>query len=460
MFTKQDLIKLNDYLWEIPRNYRSDMRVPARVYATEKMLDDILGDRSLEQLINVTTLPGIQKYALAMPDIHEGYGFPIGGVAAFDKEEGIISPGGIGYDINCGVRLLRSKLEIGDIKNRLSDLGQEIYRQVPSGVGKGGRLNLKGGDFDRVLENGAPEVVRMGYGKEEDLKHLESGGEIAEADAELVSHRAKARGADQLGTMGAGNHFVEVEAVEKIFDEEEAARLGLFKDQAVVLIHTGSRGLGHQVATDYIQTMVRALSKYNISLPDRELACAPFSSPEGQNYFRAMSAGANFAWANRQLITWEVREAWKNVFGVAGGDLEIVYDVAHNIAKIENDLVVHRKGATRSFFGQPVLIPGSMGTGSYLLVGQEGAIEQSFGSSCHGAGRRMSRSKAKRMIRGDELKDQLEAKGITVASGSMSGLAEEAPEAYKNVDEVVEVVHRAGIAKKVARFRPVAVVKG
>ena len=460
MVAKDDLVKINDWLWEIPKSFRNDMRVPARVYASEKMLEEILGDRSLEQLVNVATLPGIQNYALVMPDVHEGYGFPIGGVAAFDIKEGVISPGGIGYDINCGVRLLRSKLKIDEIQKRLSELSQEIYRQVPSGVGKGGRLKLKDKDFNSVLERGAEAMIEMGYGKKEDLKQMESEGKITEADSNMVSNRAKARGSDQLGTMGAGNHFVEVEAVETIFDEEEAKRLGLFKGQVVVLIHTGSRGLGHQIATDYIQTMVRALSKYNISLPDRELACAPFQSDEGQNYFRAMSAGANFAWANRQLITWEVREAWKNVFGIQGGELEIIYDVAHNIAKIENDLVIHRKGATRSFPGQPVLIPGSMGTGSYVLVGLEGAMTQSFGSSCHGAGRRMSRSKAKRTIRGSELKEQLEARGIAISAGSMSGLAEEAPEAYKNVDEVVEVVHQAGIAKRVARLRPVAVVKG
>lgn len=436
------------------------MRVPARIYASEKMLEEILGDQSLIQLVNVATLPGIRKYALAMPDIHEGYGFPIGGVATFDEEEGIISPGGIGYDINCGVRLLRSGMVLKEVESRLPRLAEEIYRQVPSGVGRGGRLKLSGQDFDRVLEGGAEEMVKKICGKLEDLGYLESGGRIAEADASLVSDRAKARGADQLGTMGAGNHFVEVEVVEKIFDAKEAKRLNLSKDQIVVLIHTGSRGLGHQIATDYIQKMIRTLPRYKIDLVDRELACAPFQSPEGQDYFRAMAAGANFAWANRQFISWEVREAFKHVFGINNHELSIVYDVAHNIAKIEDGLVVHRKGATRAFPGQPVLIPGSMGTGSYLLVGEEKAVEQSFGSSCHGAGRRMSRAKAKRMIRGSDLKDELESRGIAVTAGSLSGLAEEAPEAYKNVDEVVEVVHRAGIAKKVARFRPVAVVKG
>jgi len=466
--SKGNLVKIHDWLWEIPRNFRADVKVPARVYASERMLGEIFRDRSLEQLVNIATLPGIQKYALAMPDIHEGYGFPVGGVAAFDAENGIISPGGIGYDINCGVRLLRSEKTFKEVQPHLEKLGRTIYAMVPSGVGRGGRLVLKGREFDGVLEGGTKRVVEMGYGETEDLKHLESGGMLENADASLVSEVAKSRGRDQLGTMGAGNHFVEVEAVETIFDEEEAKRLGIFKDQVVVLIHTGSRGLGHQIATDYIRVMMRAMPKYGISLPDRELACSPFNSPEGQNYFYAMAAGANFAWSNRQLITWEVRKAWEEILGKESGGLNIIYDVAHNIAKIEDytidgakkTVVVHRKGATRSFPGQPVLIPGSMGTGSYLLVGQEKAMEESFGSTCHGAGRRMSRTQAKREIRGSELKQELNKRGIVINTGSLSGIAEEAPAAYKDVDEVVEVVHQAGIAKKVARFKPVAVVKG
>ena len=469
MLTKNDLVKIHDWLWEIPKSYRADMRVPARVYASEKMLEEIFRDRSLEQLVNVTTLPGIEKYALAMPDAHEGYGFPVGGVAAFDPEDGgIISPGGIGYDINCGVRLLRSERTLKDITPELEDLAHALYREIPSGVGKGGRLNLKGSDLDRVLEGGAARMVEMGYGESADLLQSESEGRLPDADASLVSEAAKARGKDQLGTMGAGNHFVEVGVVDEIFDAAEAARLGLKEGQITVLIHTGSRGLGHQIATDYIRLMMQAMPKYGITLPDRELACAPFSSPEGQDYWRAMSAGANFAWANRQLITWEVRKAWNDVLGREPGELAMVYDVAHNIAKIEEysvnggkqKLVVHRKGATRSFPGQPVLIPGSMGTASYLLVGQEGAMRESFGSSCHGAGRRMSRTEAKRKVRGDALKEELKARGIAIAAGSLSGLAEEAPQAYKDVEEVVSVVHGAGIAKKVARLRPVAVVKG
>ena len=468
MFSKSKMTKIEDWLWEIPRSYRDDMRVPARVYASSRMLDQIATDRSLEQLVNVATLPGISGYALSMPDIHEGYGFPVGGVAAFDAEDGVISPGGIGYDINCGVRLLAADVPASAIQSHLADLGRALYREVPSGVGRGGRLNLNDEDLDRVLEGGARRVVELGYGDESDLQRIESQGTLLQAAAELVSPHAKARGRDQLGTMGAGNHFVEVGVVETIYDAAEAERLGLWLGQATVLIHTGSRGLGHQVATDYIREMGRAMPRYKISLPDPELACTPFGSPEGQKYFQAMSAGANFAWANRQLITWEVRQAWQQVLGAAGGTLRLVYDVAHNIAKIEEyrmgpaskRMVIHRKGATRSFPGQPVLVPGSMGTRSFLLVGQEKAMEESFGSSCHGAGRRMSRTRAKKEVQGGELKKRLEAQGITVNVGKLSGLAEEAPEAYKDVDEVVEVIHRAGIAKKVAHFRPVAVIKG
>lgn len=478
MLTKNNLIKIQDYLWEIPKSFRADMRVASRVYASEKMLEEIFRDRSLDQLINVATLPGIQNFAIAMPDIHEGYGFPIGGVAAFDAEEGVISPGGIGYDINCDVRLLRSEKTFDEIKPYLAKLGSALYKEIPSGVGKSGRLNLKGKDFDAVLKNGAKKMIEMGYGNANDLEHLESNGVLENAEPSLVSETAKKRGRDQLGTMGAGNHFVEIEAVENIFSEDEAKKIGLFQNQAVVLIHTGSRGLGHQIATDYIRIMMKSLEKYKINLPDRELASAPFKSKEGQDYFKAMSAGANFAWANRQLITWEVRKAWADVLGNEGGKLEIVYNVAHNIAKIEEHpsassgqvfstdlekkkrVVVHRKGATRAFPNDPVLIPGSMGTGSYVLVGQEKSLKESFGSTCHGAGRRMSRHQAKREIRGSELKEKLEHKGIVINSGSLSGLAEEAPEAYKNVDEVVEIVSLAGIAKKVARLRPVAVIKG
>ncbi|HEY4501930.1 MAG TPA: RtcB family protein [Candidatus Paceibacterota bacterium] len=468
MFDLSSLKKIDDFLWEIPKNFRSDMRVPARVYAMEKMLKDISGDQSLNQLVNVATLPGIVGWALAMPDIHEGYGFPVGGVAAFDAEKGIISPGGIGYDINCGVRLLLSKRTRDEAAPLAKDLGRTIFAEVPSGVGRGGSLKLTQKKFNQVLLRGTEYMREEGYATDEDLARTESGGRLLDADPELVSARARARGADQLGTMGAGNHFVEVEYVSEIYDEAEAKRLGLSLHQVCVLIHTGSRGLGHQVATDYIRQMNIAMPKYGIQIPDRELACAPFQSPEGQAYWQAMSAAANFAWANRQLITWEVRKAWQQVMGDRGDSLTLLYDVAHNIAKVEDHVIgkrkkkviIHRKGATRAFPGQPVIIPGSMGTGSCVLVGQEGSLIQSFGSSCHGAGRRMSRHRASREISVAELRKQLESQGIVVNAGSRRGLTEEAPFAYKDLDEVVGVIHAASIAKKVARLKPFAVIKG
>jgi tRNA-splicing ligase RtcB (3'-phosphate/5'-hydroxy nucleic acid ligase) len=467
MITRNALNQITPTLWEIPQSWRQDMRVPARVYATSAMLDQIITDRSLEQLINVATLPGIVKCALAMPDVHEGYGFPVGGVAAFDYDTGIISPGGIGYDINCGVRLLRSSLLKTDVAKHLSRIGQTIFAGVPSGVGKGGKLSLKGKHLDSVLLGGAKKMFELGYAFKEDLDRIESGGRLDSADPSSVSLQAKSRGGDQLGTMGAGNHFIEVEYISAIYDEAEASRMGLYKNQVCLMLHTGSRGLGHQVATDYIREMNKVMPRFGIELPDRELACAPFSSKEGQSYWKAMSAAANFAWANRQFMTWEVREAWKEVFGQSE-TLSLVYDVAHNIAKVETHkvdgrqrkVIVHRKGATRAFPGQPVLIPGSMGTGSYVLVGQEYAMAESFGSSCHGAGRLMSRTKARKQTSAPELLKELSLKGIVVNSGSKSGLCEEAPSAYKDIDEVVGVIDESGIAKKVARLKPLAVIKG
>jgi tRNA-splicing ligase RtcB len=465
---KSQLEKIEPNLWEIPKKAKDGMRVPARVYATESMLDAILEDRSLDQLANVATLPGIHRHALVMPDVHEGYGFPIGGVAAFDPEDGVISPGGIGYDINCGVRMLRSPLTIEQIRPQLAQLARALAKEIPSGVGRGGSVRLKGDDFDRILASGARRAVEIGFGTDEDLEKLEARGAMDGADPSAVSQQAKDRGRDQLGTMGAGNHFVEVARVETLFDAAAAARLDLVTDQAVVLIHTGSRGLGHQIATDHVRIMTHAMAQYGITIPDRELSCVPFRSPEGQRYFSAMAAGANFAWANRQIITAEVRRAWRTVLGPAGGELSIVWDVAHNVAKLEQierggarrSLLVHRKGATRSFPGEPVLIPGSMGTGSYLMIGGDRALEETFGSCCHGAGRTMSRKRAKQDIDAGELRARLRAAGIHVESGSAAGLVEEAPEAYKDVDQVVAVVHAAGIARKVARLRPVAVVKG
>ncbi|HET7436310.1 MAG TPA: RtcB family protein [Thermoanaerobaculia bacterium] len=460
---KRHLEKIHDHLWEIPKSFRPDMRVPARVYTSEAMLDSVLVDRSIEQLINVATLPGIRKYALAMPDVHEGYGFPIGGVAAVDSEDGVISPGGIGYDINCGVRLLRSTKSFADLQPILQPLAHSIAREVPSGVGRGGRTKLKGADFDAVLRDGAARAVELGFGVDDDLRHIESSGRLDGANPDFVSPHARERGADQLGTIGSGNHFVEIDRVDAVYDTDEAERLGIVRDAIVIQIHTGSRGLGHQVATDSIRGMTKAMQRYNIELPDRELACAPIRSPEGQRYLAAMAAAANFAFANRQMITAAIRRAWKHQ--LRDDEVSIVYDVAHNVAKVERypdvgEVIVHRKGATRAFPGQPVLIPGSMGTASYLLVGAEGAMTQSFGSSCHGAGRRMSRTKARHEINAEELKNRLRAMGIVAEAGSSKGLVEEAPEAYKDIDAVVDVVAQAGIAKKVARFTPIAVIKG
>ncbi len=484
MFDKSNFKKISNQLWEIPKEFRSDMRVPARIYASEKMLEQILEDRSPEQLVNVATLPGILKYALAMPDIHEGYGFPIGGVAAMDAKRGVISPGGVGYDINCGVRLLTSSFSHSELAPHLVDLANQIARDVPSGVGRGGRMVLDKEDLNEVLEGGAARIVAQGYGVKEDLEHAEEGGCLSNADASLVSDHAKDRGRDQLGTLGSGNHFLEIQRVEKIFLPEIAKIFGMRENQITVMIHTGSRGLGHQVCTDYVRLMNEKLSVWNIKLPDRELASAPLDSDEGQRYFKAMAAAANFAWANRQMITDLVRRAWERVLShkTSGKyNLDLVYDVAHNIAKFEEHEVdgkkvkvcMHRKGATRAFgpgraelpkiyraVGQPVLIPGSMGTASYVLVGTDTAMTESFGSTCHGAGRRMSRAESRRRTSGAALKKELEAEGIIVRCTSMSGLIEEAPLAYKDINEVVDVVDRAGLAKKVARLVPLAVVKG
>jgi tRNA-splicing ligase RtcB len=460
---KRHLEKIHDHLWEVPKSYRGDMHVPARVYTSEKMLDAVLGDRSIEQLVNVATLPGIRKYAIAMPDVHEGYGFPIGGVAAIDAADGVISPGGIGYDINCGVRLLRSSKMFADLQPVVATLAHSVARAVPSGVGRGGPVRLKGADLEQVLRDGAVRAVEMGYGDAEDLRRIESGGRLDGADPLLVSQGARERGHDQLGTIGSGNHFVEIDRIDAIYDDEEAQRFGLVRDGIVIQIHTGSRGLGHQVATDSIRAMSKAMAKHGISVADPQLACAPIRSSEGERYFGAMSAAANFAFANRQLITAAIRRAWQHEF--RDDRIEIIYDVAHNVAKRERypgvgEVVVHRKGATRAFPGQPVLIPGSMGTASYLLVGQQGAMDESFGSCCHGAGRVMSRTKARHQISADELKTRLRRMGIVAEAGSSKGLVEEAPEAYKDIDAVIDVVANAGIAKKVARFTPIAVVKG
>lgn len=457
--------KISDWLWEIPKTFRNDMRVPARIYASEKLLKDI-EEEALTQLVNTTTIPGIVKYALAMPDIHSGYGFPIGGVAATHFPDGIISPGGIGYDQNCGVRLLKSDYTEKEIKPFLDKLTTEIQKEVPSGLGKGRAIKLSIEQIDKILEGGVPELVEQGYGEKEDIENCEEKGKMESADASGVSERAKNRGRDQVGTLGSGNHFCEIQKVAEIFDAPMAENFGLFKDQAVVMVHTGSRGLGHQNCTDYLKVVVNALPKYGIKLPDRELACVPFNSSEGQRFFKAMSAACNYAWANRQMITYFIRKAWERILGEKV-HLKLLYDVAHNIAKIEEHevngqkmkLIVHRKGATRAFPGQPVIIPGSMGTSSYILVGTEKSKE-AWSTVCHGAGRTMSRHAAIRSVSPQELIKNLESQGIVVRCTSLRGLAEEAPQAYKNIHDVVDVVHNAGLSKKVARLTPLAVIKG
>jgi tRNA-splicing ligase RtcB len=476
---KKGLQKISDWVWEIPKTFRKDMRVPARIYVSEKILKEIEPD-ALNQVVNVASLPGIVNYSLAMPDIHTGYGFVIGGVAAMDLKSGVVSPGGVGYDINCGMKVLKSGYTEKEIKPYLENLATEVQNEVPSGLGQGREIKSSTAEIEKILEGGAQRMVEQGYGEKEDLENCESGGRLIQADAALVSDRAKSRGRNQVGTLGSGNHFLEVQKVDEIYDEATAEVFGLFKDQVLVMIHTGSRGLGHQIATDYIRIMVNAMPKYGIKLPDRELAACPIDSFEGKNYLLAMACGANFAWANRQAIAHFVRQAWENVLGKSGNKLKVLYDVAHNIAKIEkhlvdgqeNNLVVHRKGATRAFppghpeipekyqkTGQPVLIPGSMGTASYILAGTKQGGEAWF-SACHGAGRTMSRHAAVRTVSPQELIKNLESKGIVVRCASLSGLAEEAPQAYKNIDEVVEVVHRAGLSKKVARLKPLAVIKG
>ena len=479
MISKKDFIKINDYLWEIPKSFRSDMRVPARIYVSEKMLEDCFRDESITQLINTTTLPGVVKYAIAMPDVHEGYGMPIGGVVATRYPEGAISPGGVGMDENCGVRLLKSEYNEKEIKPYLDKLATEIQKEVPSGLGKGRQIKLSIKEINRILEGGVPYLVENGYGQKEDIENCEHQGKMEMADASCVSERAKNRGRDQVGTLGSGNHFAEIQKVEEIFDKEVAEVFGLFKDQIVVMIHTGSRGLGHQNCTDYLRILMPIYPKYGIKLPDKELCCVPFNSPEGQRFFKAMSAACNFAWANRHMIAFYVRKAWQKVLG-KNVKLKLLYDVAHNIAKIEEHnidgkkmkLIVHRKGATRAFpanhpeipekykkVGQPVLIPGTMGTASYVCVGTEKSKE-AFWSVNHGAGRAMSRHKARKAISGQEVIKNLQKRGIIVKCYSLRGLSEEAPVAYKNITEVIDVVERAGLAKKVAKLKPLAVIKG
>ncbi len=470
--------------WRIPKSYREDMRVDGLIFANDQLIQQIRGDQGPEQVANVATLPGIQKASIAMPDIHWGYGFAIGGVAATDPEQGgVISPGGVGYDINCGVRLLRSNLLWDDVKHRIRPLVDQLFRDIPAGVGQSGKYLFDKPKLAKLMEDGARYVVDKGWGTELDIAHTEAFGRLDGADPDRVSDKAYQRGYDQCGTLGSGNHFLEVQVVDRVIDEEAAKVMGLEAGMITVLIHSGSRGLGYQVCDDYLAIFKNAPQKYGFTLPDWQLACAPVRSPEGQNYIGAMRAAANYAWCNRQLLTHQAREVFARIFETSWEKLglELIYDVAHNIAKFEDhdvdgvikQVCVHRKGATRAFppghpevpeiyqkVGQPVIIPGSMGTASWVLAGQPGSMTQSFGTSCHGAGRAMSRTAAVRQAQGRRIDKELDALGIIARARGHKGLAEEQPAAYKDVDLVVDVVDEAGISKKVARLRPVGVIKG
>ncbi len=478
------LEKIDDFRYRIPKSFRNCMTTDAVIFSDEKMIEMVKRDNAPEQAANVACLPGIVDRSLAMPDIHWGYGFPIGGVAAFDSERGVISPGGIGYDINCGVKLVRTNLTVDDVEPNVKTLVDTIFDNVPSGVGEKGKVRLSHAEVDDVLEGGAKWAVSKGYGWEDDIVACEENGRMDGADSSKVGQKAKQRAAPQLGTLGGGNHFLEIQKVDEIFDRDAAAAFGLVGEgQVVVSIHTGSRGCGHQIASDYIRVMEGALKKYGISVPDRQLACAPVNSQEGRECFAAMSAGANFAWANRQLILHGLRESFEKALGRSAEEMEMhsVYDVAHNICKLEEHTVdgrrtkiyVHRKGATRAFdssrsevpqryrsVGQPVLIPGDMGSESYVLVGTPGAMSETFGSTCHGAGRQMSRTAATRRFSANQVVADLRNKGIYVRAASKGGIVEEAPGAYKNVSDVVRIAEGAGISKLVARLRPMGVMKG
>ncbi len=479
--TTMKVNRVSDEIWDIPTSEKSGMIVPARIYATEDIISS-MDQGVFEQVTNVACLPGIQRYALCMPDGHWGYGFPIGGVAAFDVNTGVISPGGVGYDVNCGMRLIRTNLHLPDVQPRLEELMTTLFKKVPAGVGSKGFVRVNRQELENVMRKGARWCVENGYGWREDLERIEEHGCIPGADPSKVSAHAVERGIHQLGTLGSGNHYLEVQVVadDRIFDRETAAALGITgDDQIVVMVHCGSRGFGHQVASDALKIFEKAMRKYGITVKDQQLACAPFRSDEGQDYFAAMNCAANNAFANRQVITHQIRAGFEEVFGQSAEELgmEIVYDVAHNIAKVERykegDLVVHRKGSTRCFgpgraelpelyrnIGQPVICGGSMETGSYLLVGTDKAMTDTFGSTMHGSGRTMSRHQAKRSVRGEKLKQDMKNRGIIVKAVSMSGLAEEAGFAYKNISEVVEAVARAGITKKVAELRPIGNIKG
>ncbi len=478
------LKKIDDYRWEIPTSYKAGMSVPGLIFASESMLNHIWQEQVFQQVANVAFLPGIVGHSLAMPDIHWGYGFPIGGVAGTRVKDGVVSPGGVGFDINCGVRLLRTNLTEEEVRPKIEQIVAELYTNIPSGLGSTGKLRVNEKELDEVLVKGSRWAVEKGYGEAGDIVVTEDSGCIKGANPDKVSGKAKKRGVPQLGTLGSGNHFLEVAVVDEIYDHNAARVMGISDaGQVLVLIHTGSRGFGHQVCTDYVALLGEAVKRYGINLPDRQLACAPVQSPEGQDYLAAMACAANYAWTNRQCITHWTRESFIKVFGKSRRELglEQVYDVAHNIAKIEeytvngkkHTLCVHRKGATRAFpakhpdipliyrdIGQPVLIPGDMGRYSYVAVGTEIAMKETFGSTCHGAGRVQSRSAAKRSLRGADVAQALAARGIIVKAGSMASLAEEASEAYKDVAEVVDVTHQAGISLRVVRSVPMGVVKG
>jgi tRNA-splicing ligase RtcB len=478
------LNKIDDWRWEIPQSYKQGMRVPGLVYADEKMMETIKQDQSLEQVANVAFLPGIIGHSMAMPDIHWGYGFPIGGVAATRVSDGVVSPGGVGYDINCGVRLLRTSLTEAEVKPKIKDLINHLFHNVPSGLGSEGKIKISGKEINEVLLHGAHWAVKRGFGSSDDLDTTEETGCLTGADADKVSARAKERGTPQSGTLGSGNHFLEVQVVREIYDDNAAKAMGIHSiGQVLLLIHTGSRGLGHQVCEDYLKVMAEAVRKYSIVLPDRQLVCAPIESIEGKDYLAAMACAANYAWANRQCITHWARESFCKVFIKSANELGIeqIYDVAHNIAKIEDytidgknlKLCIHRKGATRAFpaghkdiperyktIGQPVLIPGDMGRRSYIAVGTEKALIESFGSTCHGAGRVQSRGAAKRSLRGIDISAELESRGITIKARNVGSLAEEASESYKDITQVVEVTQNAGISRKVAMAVPIGVIKG
>ncbi len=482
MEIKDTLKKVRECVWEVPGGYNKSMRVPGRIYLNDATIES-LEPGAIEQVANVACLPGIQKASIGLPDIHFGYGFSIGGVAAFSTRTGVISPGGVGFDINCGVRMVKTNLTEDEVKPKIKELINTLFKNVPSGVGSKGKIRLENNQIDDVLNNGAEWAVENGYGWDEDLEYLEENGKMNEANSDKVSEKAKKRGIPQLGSLGSGNHFLEVQKIDEIFDDKAAEIFSVNPGEIAILIHTGSRGCGHQVCSDYLRIMDKAYKNHNINLPDRQLACAPVDSKEGINYFEAMSAAANYAWANRQMIVHWVRESFEEIFNKSAEDMEmnIIYDVAHNIAKKEvheikgkpMEVFVHRKGATRAFgpghkdipkkyqsVGQPVIIPGTMGTSSYLLHGTQTAMEETFGSTAHGAGRKMSRSSAKKEFKGEEIQKYLAKMGIEIKATSMPIIAEEAPDAYKDVDEIIKTADTAGISKLVAKMKPLGVAKG